>query len=329
MDKLKLILGYYTMNGGEDIAGSVLKHAVEKHINDFDEILILDGRMTPEAQAYYDTLPDKVRIKDSPWRDSHLLQYKARMSMVEEGAWLLMPDDDEMPSQELMEFIDYDLRKDTRGIGSKMNIIGVPSIVYITEDWKDRKKTYYPADPHPTQRGKSYFCRNMLAKQGPSLIYHHVNNFHCETMVPPEQANTIGRITAPMLHLKSAYTYIANDCVNSFVSPENERFPPDQAARFRRILKDDGIDSMQKLRDVTIAGTWSDEMKSFAVDNRNRSDMPISRFFYWYYMIHHPASDTDIQYEDMLKTVLGPWYDYYHKSKKNNDFLEIETTPMI
>lgn len=327
---LKVKMGFYTMNAGEDVAGSVLKWAVDKYIDDFDGIVIVDGRMTKEAQTYYDTLPSKVRVKDNPWRDSHLLQYKARMSMIEEGDWIFMPDDDEIPSQEFLGFLDYDLRKDTRGIGSRMKILGVPSIVCITEDWKERDKTYYIADPHPTQRGDKYFTRNMLAKQCPEITYHHVNNFHCETMVPQSDEPEMGRITAPIYHLKAAYTYIVNDCVNAFVSPENERYPPEQADRFRRLLQVDGIDSMQKLRDVTIAGEWSREMKQFAIDNHGYKDMPISRLYYWYFVMHHPdKAPIQLDKEEVIETVLGPWYSFYHNSQKNNDLMEISTTPMM
>ena len=321
-------IGMYTMNAGFDVAGSCIRHILESDeiLSHFDEMILLEGRKTEQSDEYYKTITNpKVRIINSPWQDSHYKQYLKRLEFTEEGDWIFTPDDDELPSEELLQLIDKIRTNDI-----PFDIVRIPSIVSITDDLKEEEKIYYESDPHPRRRRGNTAGRNMLMRKCDNVTIHHANEFHCEP-VPVRDPSRFCYQPLPVYHLKSAYTYVVNDCVNAFISPKQERFTEEEANRFKECLRENNITNMQELRDSVKNNSWSDSFKEFAISTRHHNDRPVSRLFYWYFLYENPQEDTckDITLEQANKHVLGGWWNYYLFNKKKNNFFTVKTTPML
>ena len=319
----------YSMNAGEDIAGSALKWDIQNHSHLFERMIVVDGNLTDSARKYYSSFPN-VEVIDSPWRDSHTLQYQAVRAQLREGEWCLYLDDDEVPSPELIAFCQTlpEQAKD-----SNINMFHVPDILYLTEDGTNFYKSLhdpldYPNDGH---------IKRILFKAGPTLDFISSDGFHnvptfLKTL-PDGQVISDERaayVQAPYFHLKSVESYIINDCVNAFKSPRNERFTEEEAEEFKAAIDADGISTMQQLRNDAAAGTWGQKLKDFAKKYRNEVDRPISRFYWWYFFIENPDMniDSDLTWDTIMQYVLADvWYAEYQASKKNGEVLTAYTTP--
>lgn len=325
---MRLWMGLYTMNAGEDVPGSVLKHLLERYSPHFDRTVVLEGRMTEAAEQYYKTLKN-VDVVDSPWRDSHLKQYQARMNHIDMGDWMYIPDDDEIPSPELMNFMTNDIRNNKHGCAQVCDVYGLPYIVYITENLIDITKEYY-AGSAPPDPSNLRFTRNFLVKKSPNVTHIHSDEFHTNPVPIRGGFSAVRRMPYPAYHMKSAWTYIINDCVNSLVSPRNERFTPPEADRFKTLLAQNGIITMEDLRQSVWNGTWNDDLKQFAIEHRHANDRPISRLYYWYFVLANPDEgvDPEINYDFVVKSALGGWYDYYQAEKEAERSIRVSSTPL-
>ena len=320
---MSIVLGTYTMNAGRDIPGSAVKYIIETYIKDFDYIIVVDGNLTKESELYYQQFGDKLRVADSKWQDSHLKQYKARDSLLNDGDWMLAIDDDEIPSSELAGFLTAPNTQQLLDQHS-LNMVLVPSTLYV----HDGNEEGYFLQSEDVDMEKGFF-KSILYKKTPTLDYIHSNGYHT---VPTHGPNTRAtKIPYPYIHLKTAESFIINDCHNAFISPENERWTEEEARELRAACKSGGITNLADLKRATISG-WPSELIKFAVDHRH-SKTTASKFYVWYFFIAKPElreNVSDIKWEEAYRTTLNmDRIERMEKALIHNEKIKVPVTPFL
>lgn len=337
-------LAQITMNAGDDIPGSTLKYTLDTWASGFERVLIVDGHLTEEARGYYEKF-DNVEVLDSPWQDNHTPQYERFMKELADGEWCLYLDDDESPSQNLVlasaQIADIVARAE--GGFNQTTIFALPSILYITENGTRYYRALhrpYPDDPRNGGHTKQILFQNRpfttLLTSPPPAAHVNIRQRIGQPIYAPEMY---------YYHFKSAEAYIINDCLFAMMNAKQERYTEQEAAEFKAALEASGIYTLKDFRQRTEAGEWSQSLKKFAEDHRKDTDRPISRLYWWYYLIANPhlneiESET---WDRALKIALADeWYDTYTESKRlgdiqaklagkvditSDDYLDIYSTP--
>lgn len=324
---MSIIIGTYTMNAGSDIPGSAIKYMLETYHDKLPYMVVVDGNLTSEAKAYYKKFP-KLRYMNSPWRDSHLAQYKARDSLVDEGDWVLALDDDELPSDELFEFISNQEIEKTLN-NNNLNMCYVPGVLYIHDGENGYK--FLQAEDVDLDNG---FFKAILYKKTNSLNYIHSNEYHT---VPTHGTETRAvKIPYHYIHLKTAESFIINDCHNAFISPENERYTAVQAKQLREIKKEykfNTLEDFKKAVNDLPSGKYP-LLEDFAMTWRH-ADTNAYTMYLWFFMIAHPNWQSvyrrdDVDWKASYERLLNPnRISRIESAIVNHDYVTIETTPFL
>tara|TARA_R110002110_G_scaffold38985_2_gene126510 strand:+ start:13631 stop:14671 length:1041 start_codon:yes stop_codon:yes gene_type:complete len=311
-------LAQLTMNAGDGIPGSVLKWNLERNAHKFDRVLIVDGQLTDKASKYYGQFPN-LEALDSPWKDNHAPQYQRFTDELEDGEWCLYLDDDEAPSDNLIR-----LCAEIKGVTeakpdlNDVNIVILPSILYITEDGLRHYRALHKPFPEDSRNGGH--TKPVLFKKADSLIF--LTSPPPSAHVTPSHGGAQKAIYASggwYYHFKSAEAYVINDCLFALMNPKAERYTDEEAADFEEALNDSKIHTMQEFREATEEGTWSQKLIDFAYANQDQTDRPISRLWWWYAVICHPEKNTNanLTWEKVVETALADeWHCTYQESKK-------------
>lgn len=318
----KLVLGTVTMNAGDGMPGSILKQALPVHHNYFDRIIIVDGQWTQEAEDYYKAFPN-VFVIFNLWKDSLLEQIELIVDQLEDDDWFFMLDDDEIVTERLGSALEKIF---SAGPLKDITDLIIPRITYI----RDRDDLFYPADvdydPNLVDITDPKFGRRCLCKKEGIKFLSSSGGHH---VVPTHDDPKIAMLPLAHLHIKAPEQYVIADCLKSMLDPINERFTPLQAESYSALLKENGIDSYKSYTDSVVNGTWSEDLKKWAIINRF-SDSPASRPFMWYFLIEHPEENPDKLFtkERALDMILShTWMDNMREAKRKNLGLAYNTTP--
>jgi len=331
-----------TMNAGEDIPGSTLKYNLQMNAKYFDRVIITDGNLTKEAEKYYAQFPN-LTIVDRKWEDKFVYQYQAAMQQVTAKEWTFLLDDDEVPCNDLRDWLRFSLRDPATAQFNAVRVRPALMLADSRESWRDEEgKTwsrYYRCSPLPKEGGEVGFTRKVIRKEPTFTFLYSEGEYHATPAFIQEfggqqlNAENSTYIHFPYYHFKTIESYVINDCLNALVSPKGERYTEEEGKTFREILTKDGILTRKDFVAATKAG-WSAELKKFAVDHCHHTDRPISRLYWWYYVLAHPGEAGNIpggiiSRDDVFKMALGEeTWDMYIESRENNDFVEVFHTPL-
>lgn len=305
-----LVLSTFCMNAGFDRPNDVLLKKLGEY-DWFDRILICDGRLTEQAREYYSQFKN-VEVFDMPWNDDYVRRYKHNAALTEKGDWILHLDSDEICSPELVDYLkirEYEY-------GPDANIIGIPCILNITEDYKK----YYAVEPRPKEKYEGQWVKWILYKNDKTLNFDYFGSH-----VLPQ--NTIrSYCSAPYLHMKSLKSFVENDVYQMYLSPGGQGLTEIEAARFKMLtcVYKNAKDFIQAAKE----GKWPLALQKFAYEHQY-IDRPISRlsWYYfgdefcnnmWYYGRHFPVWEHDKQF-----VLSKECNELYEKNIKEGNFIEV------
>ncbi len=171
-----------------------------------DRAVIVDGFSKDGTTEYLQSLGDKVTVVQREWDDSFANQYNAYLKNIK-GGWVLLCDDDEVPSEGLLKSLREIVQKSEKGTKFDTVEFQGNDITYVEGDWENR-----------VDNGPNKYYRQMFYKWNPNLTYKiHLHQALCGLRGP------VARVDAHYYHIKSTTDELRNACRNYFISGE---WPP-------------------------------------------------------------------------------------------------------
>lgn len=157
---------------------TALKRNFEKVLPYVDRAIIIDGGSQDETEAYCKSLAPKVEWYQREWNDSFCDQYNEYLKHIS-GGWVLINDDDELPSDDLLK----NMRRiaDESNEGSRYSVVEFrcnpiygesdngPSNHYRQIFFRYNKAMRYNCNLHQYVVG---YQNNKIIKSG--YVYYHI-----------------------------------------------------------------------------------------------------------------------------------------------------------
>ena len=319
-----LNLGFITNNAGDDIPGSTIKHAIKTCYRYFNNIIVVDGRLTDKAKEFYKTIPNIV-VVDSPWDGKHSTQYIKRNQYSGLNSWLLALDCDEMPSQALLDNLPQIIQQ---AESKKITIIGLTCLDF----WcKHNSNIYYHVNGSMNPEAPAKFILYKVLEDTRFIV----SKTHTH-VTPSQLTGNCSSISLPFLHLKSPETTIFNIaiCIMDDLRPIGEA--PDGGLRGLTLQEVEDLESLGKkynligkenFRRATKLKAWPKEFSDYIKRFKNRKGL-CRTLYTLYFVILKAEEDTDpLTYEEACE--IGTLNEGYTKSLARNSFITIEHTPVL
>ena len=299
---MKKCLAMITMNAGYGIPGSTIRETLDASSDKFDKVIVIDGDFQSEAREYYAQLVEKNRdgetefvFVDSPWKDSYVAQYRAWRDEVDDGDWVLYLDCDEVPSDELIEFLGSD---EFDRLSKKHTTICLPCVLHLREG-----ERYFAAEGPPKKEFEGQWLKNILIKNDSHLDFKHFGSH----VIPNHGTFEDGvYVPYPYYHMKSLESFVYNDVWQAFLSPEGQQYSKMDASMFRMLTK--SFKETSDFKRATKDGKWILPLQKFAWDRRKYFNNPVSRLAWVYYILEGhemPEDDPWMTWENVKDHVLG------------------------
>lgn len=246
-----------------------------------DQALIVIGRKDQEAITYLKSLGPKVKIVYRQWTDNFMEQWSVWTHHVKEG-WVLLLDDDEVPSIELLASLD----------------------VYVNTAEKGEKHSCIEFRANPVSEGQDLgpanYWRQVFFRVVPGMHYRGGTKTGCHQYLVGYQNNRIVRSNHVYYHIKSLREEYRNAARNYFIygiwkhgSTDGEQ--RDEWKELRDIVERryPEVKTFMELDDVFIKGKVHPEMTEwmikYYVKYKEHPEYNEMRAFCLYYMRHlHP-----------------------------------------
>lgn len=331
---MKKVLGYITMNAGDGIPGSILKWALSTYAPRFDYSVVVDGNLTEEAKKFYSTIPN-LKVVDSPWTGRHGPQYYIRNSAIDDGDWLLALDDDEYPSEGLMELV-----HGIHTLPSSINIAYIPSLTYMSVDNTDN---FWRVQTTPSR--EDYLRRSKRIFYKKSTKNNYFIQSPCGMHVTPTQIEIfdgeyhqsekpVGDPRCFFYHMKTLESFIYNECVYNVSNPRHESGPQarqmtlEQETKFESLVNKYDLKNIPKFLEITKNHTWPKEFKDFVFQFKDKLGLAMCKFYYLYNYVSYGIKPENIEeLMDCVSLGFNPIYQPVRKSSESP--IVIPRTPSI
>ena len=325
----KKALGYITMDAGQGVPGSILKWALLTYAPMFDYTVVVDGNITESSLKFYKTIPN-LRLINSPWKGSHLPQYWARNSAVDEGDWLLALDDDEFPSSKLVTVAAYLANND-----NPLNIFYTPSLTYLGVDSTDN---FWRIQDYPTKEDAGRRSKRILYKK--SVATNYFISSPCGMHVTPTHVSNgaLAELSAIdneayFYHMKTIESFILNECIYNVSNPRHESGPSARQMSEREEIQFESLVYKYNLKDVkhfiqiTKDHQWPDEFRDFVYKFKDLHGLAMCKFYYLYeYVSNRNFTDTKL----LMDCISKGFYPVYEKTLESKEEpFTIPKTPTI
>lgn len=158
-----------------------LRKLLDKVLPYVDEVILVIGRLNKETVEWVKTL-DKVTCIYRPWDDNFTKQWETYLKYVKNG-WILICDDDEIPSDEMLKSLDDYINKSYQG--NNYCCVQFQS-QDVSDDWTSGPTGYY---------------RQILFRKTPQMRYQGGSKTGCHQYLVGYQNNK---------HIKSEHVYFHN-----------------------------------------------------------------------------------------------------------------------
>ncbi len=168
-----------------------------------DRAVVVDGFSKDGAYEYLQSLAPKVEVFQREWDDSFANQYNEYLKHLK-GGWVLLCDDDEVPSEEMLTSL-RELVKASEG-GQKFSLVEFRSndVSYVEGDWENR-----------VDNGPCEYYRQIFFKWYPGMKYTVDLHQALQGLRGP-----VVRHKAHYYHIKSTKDEFRNACRNWFIAGE-------------------------------------------------------------------------------------------------------------
>jgi len=179
-----------------------------------DRAVIVDGFSKDGTYEYLKSLGDKVTVVQREWDDSFANQYNEYLKNIK-GGWVLLFDDDEVPSEELMTAMREVVQQSEKGTKFDTVEFRCNDITYVEGDWENR-----------VDNGPCDYYRQVFYKWNPNLTYKvHLHQALTGLRGPA------ARVNAHYYHIKSTKDELRNACRNYFISGEWPSTPVEEGVK--------------------------------------------------------------------------------------------------
>lgn len=318
-------LGFLTNNAGDDIPGSTIKYTLKHYHRYFNNVIVVDGRLTDSAREFYKTIPNII-VVDSPWDGRHSTQYIKRNQYSGLGSWLLALDCDEMPSLPLAENLPKIVEEaESKGI----TMIGLTFLDF----WcKHNSNVYYHVNGNLNPENPAKFILYKVLEDTKFIV----SKTHTH-VTPYQTTGNRSAINLPILHFKSpeVNTFNIAICIMDDLRPIGEA--PDGGLRGFTLQEVEDLESLGKkynllgkenFRRATKLKAWPKEFSDYV--KRFKTRKGFCRTLYTLYFVMLKAlEDTDpLTYEEACETI-GTYNEGYNKSLANGNTIVVEHTPVL
>jgi len=331
----KLILGLATMNAGLRMPGASLTNLLA-YKDVFDHVICIDGALDEEGKHLYSKYPDNLTYVDSRWYGSLRVQYNELLSRMSPGDWWVMLDDDEVPSEGLIEFFKF-MRTNLQAgkpamqgfLSESVKSIATPRVTCFTEDGlnfypgetlKEDGKEDRASDAGP--RTHIFYVDKDIKMMGSPAGRHVVPYYENSAVIQMSGKNLCH------FHLKAPEMYVYNDCVKAIFDHDIKNKTIEE--HYISVLKENKIFNGEDFISVTKRKDLTKSFTDFCIKYKD-NPAPEGRMFIWYYNIMHPELNPypEQDWTQSLKKVLNPsWRKVYLDNKNNNNVISLqEITP--
>lgn len=262
-----------------------LKRNLPKIVDYVDRIIIVDGYSVDGTKEWCEQFSPKVTVVQREWDDSFANQYNRYLREVNDG-WVLICDDDEIPSKELLNNL-RSIVIDSNN-GDKYSVVSVRcNPMEIDGDGNIIN------DPGPVN-----YYRDILFKYNPGMKYmvdlHQSLKGYCNGKVI--------RCEKPYYHLKSDEDGYRNACRNWWIAGVwddriNNGYQPPEWHEFKKIVTEayPNVKVFGDFNAIMVKGNIKQEVKDYLEKIKDITDEQPLRLFnelraYWkyYYEKLHP-----------------------------------------
>lgn len=180
-----------------------LKRLLPKVLPYVDRAVIVIGKEDQETRDYLGSLGPKVNVVYRKWDDNFANQWNEYLKHVKEG-WVFICDDDEIPSQPLLDSLDGYIN--AAQLGNNFCCVEFRSnAIYIDDNGKEHDS------------GPNNYWRQILFRRTGSLHYRGGTNTGCHQYIVGYQNNRIVRSNHVYYHIKTVSDEHRNAARNYFI----------------------------------------------------------------------------------------------------------------
>lgn len=165
-----------------------LKRMVPKILPYVDKAVIVIGRKDQEAEDYLASFGNKIFVHYRSWDDNFAKQWQSYLQFIKDG-WVLIMDDDEVPSDELLQSLREIVDKSNNGenysiVKFRANPISEGQDMGAVNYWRENFFRYTPKLKY--QGGTKTGCHQYLIgyQNGKSIqsnhVYYHIKSLREE-----------------------------------------------------------------------------------------------------------------------------------------------------
>lgn len=179
-----------------------LRRILPKVLPWVDQAVIVVGKEIPEADEYLASLGSKIKRVFRRWDDSFANQWNEYLKHIDNG-WVLICDDDEVPSEELLKSLDNFVNASTQG----QNFCCVEFCA----------NPIYLADGKEHNNGPTDYYRQIFFRRAPQMHYRGGTKTGCHQYLVGYQNNRFVRSKEVYYHIKSVSDEHRNAARNYFI----------------------------------------------------------------------------------------------------------------
>ena len=168
-----------------------------------DRAVVVDGFSKDGTYEYLQTLAPKVQVYQREWDDSFANQYNEYLKHLK-GGWVLLCDDDEVPSEEVLTSLREVVKRSEGGKKFSLAEFRSNDISYVEGDWENR-----------VDNGPCEYYRQIFFKWYPDMKY----TVHLHQALQGLRGPVV-RSQAHYYHVKTTKDELRNACRNYFISGE-------------------------------------------------------------------------------------------------------------
>lgn len=228
-----------------------------------DRAVIIDGGSQDGTVEYLKSLGPKVEVYHRAWDDSFANQYNEYLKHVK-GGWILLCDDDEVPSEELLCTLRPIVEQSENGTKFDHVEFRANDVTYVEGDWENR-----------VDNGPCEYYRKIFFKWNPDLRYTVHLHQALQGLRGP-----VARCKEHYFHIKSTKDQLRNACRNYFISGEWPSHPVEEGIKtpewheMKQILSEQHpeVTLFSHLNGLMVSGKVCPEFKEWAEKYRTHNE---------------------------------------------------------
>ncbi len=236
-----------------------------------DKIRVCDGGSDDNTKAIckaYD-----IEYYYRKWDENYAAQDNFLLSKASRDEWILLQDDDEIPSIALLEH----LPELTYGLH---NTVRIPCLPYIDGHLMESVTDFI----QHTQEGRERFYKDWLFKniKGTQMSGTPHRGFVNNGW---KSIDTV----YPYLHIKTTDGFIVNDCIHGYINPEGQGYTIPEGQELIDHCKANGIKKSKDIIPRLMEGNFTKDFMTWIINHADENDRAICKWFWVYFYIYHPS----------------------------------------